>query len=423
MARPASVVALAGYSWLQWLGRTSGSTRSERAARRPGDEGVERPHFVTDHAVTIGASAAEIWPWLVQMGWHRAGWYTARWVDLLLFPANEASADRIHAEWQDLAVGDQVPDGAPETECFFVVRDLEPSKHLVLHSRSHLPPDFRDRFRASIDWTWSFSLDDLGDGRTRFHFRSRARLAPWWLSTAYLLAIVPADHIMGRQMLNGVKARAESRHLGSDSRGARRAAETFGALALMLTSPLIRPVHTRWGASATELHAAMPGDDLLPRAQFVATRAITIDAPPVSVWPWLMQTGVGRAGFYSYDLLDHLGHPSATTVLKEWQDLDVGDVVAPMTDPPTTTTSFVLGEIDRPRHMVWSKPDSTWSWTLCPIDGGRTRLVTRLKVRYRLAPSALLTIPLIELGDFAMMRRMLLTLRRRATSAQPPPLT
>jgi hypothetical protein len=391
MARPASVVALAGYSWLQWLGRTSGSTRSERAARRPGDEGVERPHFVTDHAVTIGASAAEIWPWLVQMGWHRAGWYTARWVDLLLFPANEASADRIHAEWQDLAVGDQVPDGAPETECFFVVRDLEPSKHLVLHSRSHLPPDFRDRFRASIDWTWSFSLDDLGDGRTRFHFRSRARLAPWWLSTAYLLAIVPADHIMGRQMLNGVKARAESRHLGSDSRGARRAAETFGALALMLMSPLIRPVHTRWGASATELHAAMPGDDLLPRAQFVATRAITIDAPPVSVWPWLMQTGVGRAGFYSYDLLDHLGHPSATTVLKEWQDLDVGDVVAPMTDPPTTTTSFVLGEIDRPRHMVWSKPDSTWSWTLRPIDGGRTRLVTRLKVRYRLAPSALLT--------------------------------
>ena len=414
MVRPASIVALAGYAWLQWLGRTSGSTHRERAAHRPGDEVVERPHFVTDHAVTIDASPAEIWPWLVQMGWHRAGWYTARWVDLLLFPANEASADRIHDEWQSLAVGDEVPDGAPETECFFVVRELEPSRHLVLHSRSHLPPDFRDRFRASIDWTWSFSLDDLGQRRTRFHFRSRARLEPWWLSTAYLLAIVPADHIMGRQMLNGVKARAENRHLGSDSRGARRAAETLGALGLMLVSPLIRPLHTRWGASPAELHAAMPGDELVPSAQFVATRAITIDAPPASVWPWLMQAGAGRAGFYSYDLLDHLGRPSATRVLEEWQDLDVGDVVAPMTDPPTTTTSFVLAELDPPRHMVWSKPDSTWSWALRPVDGGRTRLVTRLKVRYRFAPSALVTVPLIEFGDFAMMRRMLLTIRRRA---------
>ncbi len=160
----------------------------------------------------------------------------------------------------------------------------------------------------------------------------------------------------------------------------------------------------------------MPGDELVPSAQFVATRAITIDVLPASVWPWLMQAGAGRAGFYSYDLLDHLGRPSATRVLEEWQDLDVGDVVAPMTDPSATATSFVLAELDPPRHMVWSKPDSTWSWTLRPVDGGRTRLVTRLKVRYRLAPSALVTIPLIEFGDFAMMRRMLLTIRRRATS-------
>jgi hypothetical protein len=67
--------------------------------------------------------------------------------------------------------------------------------------------------------------------------------------------------------------------------------------------------------------------------------------------------------------------------------------------------------------MVWSKRDSTWSWALRPVDGGRTRLVTRLKVRYRLAPSAALTVPLIEFGDFAMMRRMLLTLRRRASTS------
>ena len=204
-----STAILGGYASLQWLGRTSGSTRAERAMSLPGDDVVVQPHFVTDHAITIDASPSAVWPWLVQMGWHRAGWYTSRWVDVLLFPANEASADRIHAEWQGLAVGDLVPDGAPETECYFVVRELEPEHHLVLHSRSHLPPDFRDRFGAAIDFTWVFSLRDLGDGRTRFHFRSRARLSPWWLSALYLLALVPADHVMSRQMLRGVKSRAE----------------------------------------------------------------------------------------------------------------------------------------------------------------------------------------------------------------------
>lgn len=102
------MASLAGYLWLQWLGRTSGSTRAERVADRAGDDVVVRPHFVTDHAITIDAPPESIWPWLVQMGWHRAGWYTSRWVDLLLFPANEASADRIHDEWRGLAVGDHV---------------------------------------------------------------------------------------------------------------------------------------------------------------------------------------------------------------------------------------------------------------------------------------------------------------------------
>jgi hypothetical protein len=77
--------------------------------------------------------------------------------------------------------------------------------------------------------------------------------------------------------------------------------------------------------------------------------------------------------------------------------------------------------MDRPRRLVWSKPDSSWSWLLTPVEGHRTRLVTRLKVRYRPGASALLTIPLIELGDFAMMRRMLLNLRRLATTSNSEP--
>jgi hypothetical protein len=75
-------------------------------------------------------------------------------------------------------------------------------------------------------------------------------------------------------------------------------------LPLMLSAPLFRRRHLRWGATAVEVAEAMAGDDLLPAAQFRATRAITIDVPPAAVWPWLVQVGRGRAGWYSNDLLD-----------------------------------------------------------------------------------------------------------------------
>lgn len=74
------------------LGRTYGSTAFERARRIPGDDLVADPVLVTNHGITIDAPPEHVWPWLVQMGWGRAGWYTARWVDRLLFPANGPSA-------------------------------------------------------------------------------------------------------------------------------------------------------------------------------------------------------------------------------------------------------------------------------------------------------------------------------------------
>jgi hypothetical protein len=90
----------------------------------PGDGIVPKPPFVITHGITIDAPK-DVWPWLVQMGWHRGGWYTARWVDKLLFPANQASVAHIIDQYQDLHVGDFIPDGAPETECGFVVEELE----------------------------------------------------------------------------------------------------------------------------------------------------------------------------------------------------------------------------------------------------------------------------------------------------------
>ena len=77
----AAVVALAGLGEviLIRLGRTYGSTALEQATALPGDDIIDRPAVVTNHAVTIGAAAENVWPWLTQMGWHKGGWYTARW--------------------------------------------------------------------------------------------------------------------------------------------------------------------------------------------------------------------------------------------------------------------------------------------------------------------------------------------------------
>jgi hypothetical protein len=142
------------------------------------------------------------------MGWDRGQWYTARWVDRLLFPANGPSADHVIPELQVLRVGDRILDGPPEAHCAFVVESLQPVKHLVLHSTEHLPPGWVERHHASINFTWAFMLENL-DGRTRFLFRSRAQLASRWVRALYLAVLPPADFIMARRMLRGVKQRAE----------------------------------------------------------------------------------------------------------------------------------------------------------------------------------------------------------------------
>lgn len=196
----------------------------------------------------------------------------------------------------------------------------------------------------------------------------------------------------------------------------RRVVAAAGAVPLFLVTPLLRPWHLRWGARDAEVRGPMPGDDLVPVSHFTATRALTVHAPPRAVWPWLMQVGFRRAGFYSYDLLDNVGRQSATRVLPDWQGLREGDVIAPMTDPPTTDTAFVIAEIDPPRTLVWAKPDSTWSWSLRELPQGSTRVVTRLKQRYRRTPTAIITVVLMEFFDFAMMRRMLLGIKERAES-------
>jgi hypothetical protein len=195
------------------------------------------------------------------------------------------------------------------------------------------------------------------------------------------------------------------------------------ALPLFATAPALRRWHRRWGATDAEVAAEMPGDHLAPGCQFSCTRAITIAAPPQAVWPWLVQVGYGRAGFYSNDLLDNAGRPSSKQIISELQHSNVGDWV-PMYRRVSDSTAFRVAAFAEAEHLVWSKPDSTWAWTLTPVAGG-TRLVTRLRLRYRWSRPgrALLSLLLTELGDFPMMRKMLRTLKQRAealAAAQAP---
>jgi hypothetical protein len=160
----------------------------------------------------------------------------------------------------------------------------------------------------------------------------------------------------------------------------------------------------------------MPGDDRFPRAHLRATRAITVAAPPEKVWPWLVQVGCLRAGWYADDLLDDLGHPSARDIVPELQDLHVG-MRLPMAPTPSESTSFVVDSYEEPHWMLWRTPSSTWAWRLVPLPAGRTRLITRLHTAYAgHGAAAVLGVVLMELGDFPMMRRMLRGIRERAES-------
>lgn len=156
---------------------------------------------------------------------------------------------------------------------------------------------------------------------------------------------------------------------------------------------LVRPRLMRWGATDEEVTGSYPGADLVPGGQRAATMAFTIDAPPDQVWPWLVQMGGDRGGWYSWDRLDNGGHPSATEVHPEWQDLALGDYVKYWKrSGPVEAWQVAALEPNRflglrglsdlrgrsldpkqPRPSAYT--EGLWGFLLTALPGGRTRLV------------------------------------------------
>lgn len=187
-------------------------------------------------------------------------------------------------------------------------------------------------------------------------------------------------------------------------------------------TPLLRRWHLTWGATRQEVAAPMAGDDLLPRAQYNTTRAITVNARPDEVWPWLVQVGYRRAGWYAGDLLDNFARPSVRRIVPELQDIRIGQWLS-MVPRPSERTAFVVDSFAEPSWLLWRTPNRSWAWRLIPLAGQRTRVITRMRTVYEWQrPLVLVTIVLMECADFAMMRRMLRGIRDRAES-EPAPTT
>ena len=175
---------------------------------------------------------------------------------------------------------------------------------------------------------------------------------------------------------------------------------------------LVRPWQLTWGATPAEVVRSLPSDGLVVAPTFNATRAITIAARPEQVWPWIVQMGLSRAGWYSYDLLDNLGRASARRIIPELQHLQPGDIV-PMS--PDGTQGMTVHSMNAPHSMVWGEPGgTTWAWQLDETDTGSTRLITRVRSRYQWVSPSIAFSALLEFGDIWMMRKMLLNLRQRA---------
>lgn len=180
---------------------------------------------------------------------------------------------------------------------------------------------------------------------------------------------------------------------------------------LTLYTSQLRPWHMRWGATPEETKMALSGDRYIPEETVVSTRAITIHAPREVVWPWIMQLGQGRGGFYSYEWLENLfaaDMHNATQIMPELQHLKVGDHISFKSDGPYA----VVAQIEDGQSLIL---EGGWTWYLQTTDDESTRLVVRyasFKVDTLL--SRVFYYSIFEPAHYVMEQGMMLGIKKRA---------
>jgi hypothetical protein len=193
------------------------------------------------------------------------------------------------------------------------------------------------------------------------------------------------------------------------------------AAALLAAGTLAVRAARHLGAVPAEIVEPHPGDRLSPPGSHVSTRAVSIAALPAAVWPWLVQMGYGRGGWYAIDALERaigVGTPSAREVRPEWQDLAAGDRV-----PLSEQLDLVVAHLVPARSLVLELPHGplawVWSFRLDPTPSG-CRLVVRTAIGGRRGWAQPL-VPLLDVGHTVMELVQLHTIRRRVERSGPRP--
>jgi len=196
-------------------------------------------------------------------------------------------------------------------------------------------------------------------------------------------------------------------------------AAAIGAVVVLYRWAL-QPWQRTWGTTRSEARRPLPGDAIVPKANYETTRAITIDAPGDAVWPWLVQLGQGRGGFYSYDWLENvlgLDIHSSDQVVSEWQNVELGNPVR-MAPPDrfNGTARMDIALIEPERALVLRSPAeapadqaASWTFVLDPVDDATTRLIVRTRMMTTPVMRAVL-----DPAHFVMERKMLHGIKQRA---------
>ena len=197
---------------------------------------------------------------------------------------------------------------------------------------------------------------------------------------------------------------------------------------------VVRPWHLRWGVRDDEAQRALPGDELVPQPMYETTRAIAIDAPASRVWQWLVQLGVGRGGFYTYDALESmagLNIQNAHEIRPEWQTLQVGDHIniSPVTPLEVeivepnhalvlhiVMSPFTAEVVDRADPATRTFMDWTWAFVLDQVTPQTSRLIARTRANYKPEALRVGSVTLLEPIHFLMERGMLQGIQRLAES-------